>query len=126
MKLKHFSTILFLIIFLPLLSLASPNELIGKVLDSKGNPIYGAVVELPDLKSGAATDTAGVYRISNLPKGTYLVQVHLISYTTITKSVNISGITTINFTLNENVIEKGEVVVTGSSIAGEEKRSITP
>jgi len=126
MKRKHFSTILLLLIFLPLLSLASTNELTGKVLDDKGHPIYGAIVELPDLKSGAATDTAGVYHISNLPKGNYLVQVHLISYTTITKNVNISGVTTINFTLNENVIEKGEVVVTGSSIAGEEKRSITP
>ncbi|MGN6567591.1 MAG: TonB-dependent receptor, partial [Flavipsychrobacter sp.] len=126
MNVRYFLSTFLIVIFLPLLSLASANELKGRVLDNNGAPLYGAVVELPDLKSGAVTDTGGYYHIANLPKGSYLVQVHLISYTTQTKTVNISGVTTANFTLGENVIEKNEVVVTGISRAGEEKRSITP
>jgi iron complex outermembrane receptor protein len=126
MSFRHFLTSLSIIIFLPLLSFAGANELNGRVLDSKGAPLYGVVVELPDLKSGAVTDTGGRYYIKNLPKGSYLVQAHLLSYTTATKTVDINGSTTANFILGENVIEKNEVVVTGISRAGEEKRSITP
>src|SRR6185437_12667050 len=61
-----------------------------------------------------------------LPKGTFLVQVGLLGYTSITKTVTINGTIKQDFQLNESIVEKNEVVVTGTSLATEERKSITP
>lgn len=104
----------------------SGNTLEGHVTDEQGQPLIGAVVRLPDLKSGAVTDTAGYYRITDLPKGKYLVEVHLLSYATVTMPVEVSGTTEASFQLHESVIERNEVVITGTSLATEERKSVTP
>ena len=53
------------------------NVLTGKVTDKlTQQPLPGATVYLPDLRVGAAADAQGNYTIKNLPKGTYLVDVH--------------------------------------------------
>ena len=103
------------------------NVLKGKVTDTKGETLPGTIVEITDLKTGAATDSVGNYRINNLPNGSYLVEVHVLGYATITTLVNIQGgDVTKDFVLKESVIEKNEVVVTGASLATEERKSITP
>ncbi len=120
---------LYLLIFL-LLGLCrdamAGNALSGKITDGKGLGLQGAVIEITDLKTGAAADSDGTYRISNLPKGTYLVEVHLLSYGTLNTQVTIDGETKKDFTLSESYIEKNAVVVTGLSLATEERQSITP
>lgn len=102
------------------------NTLKGVVTDVSGQPLFGAVISIPDLKAGAATDTNGYYEVNNLPKGNYLVQVHMLSYSTITTTIFINGTTTKNFKLSESLIEKSEVVVTGTSLATEQRKSTTP
>jgi iron complex outermembrane recepter protein len=102
------------------------NLLKGSVKDEQGNRLVGAIIEIIDLKTGAAADTNGNYQINNLPKGNYLVEVHLLSYATINKMVTIDGPTAQDFVLKESVIEKNGVVVTGLSLATEERKSITP
>lgn len=86
----------------------------------------GAIITIPDLKAGATTDSEGHYEINNLPKGTYLVQVHMLSYNTIATTVAISGVTTRNFSLSESILERSEVVITGTSLATEQRKSTTP
>lgn len=121
------STILLLWLMMPQLIYAlSGNTLEGKVTDDQGLPLIGAVVSLPDLKSGTVTDTGGYYRITDLPSGKYLVEVHLLSYATVTKYVNVSGATKADFQLQQSIIEKNEVVITGTSLATEERKSVTP
>ncbi len=122
---SRFFTFFIVIILLPAISFAG-NVLKGKISDSHGVSLPGAIVEITDLKTGAAADTAGNYIIDNLPKGTYLVEVHELGFSTITQAVTINGITHKDFVLNESVIEKNEVVVTGSSLATEERKSLTP
>ena len=102
------------------------NALSGTVKDSLGAPMYGAVITIPDLKAGAVADSEGRYSIKNLPRGRFLVQVHMLSYNTITTSVLIEGATTHNFRLNESVLDRAEIVVTGSSLATEQRKSPTP
>ena len=102
------------------------NALSGTVKDSLGAPMYGAVITIPDLKAGAVADSEGRYSIKNLPRGRFLVQVHMLSYNTITTSVLIEGATTHNFRLSESVLERAEIVVTGSSLATEQRKSPTP
>ncbi len=104
----------------------SANVLRGKISDNTGLPVQGAIVEITDLKTGAAADTGGVYQINNLPNGTYLVEVHQIGFATLNKMVVIKGDVREDFVLHESVIEKNEVVVTGTSLATEERKSLTP
>jgi iron complex outermembrane receptor protein len=105
---------------------ASPNTLKGKVTDDKGIAIPGAIVLVTDLKVGAAADTNGNYRITNLPKGKFVVQAKMLGYAAITIIINIDGETVQNFKLNESIIENSEVVITGASVATEERKNITP
>ena len=117
-----------LIFFLLLISPAAfaGNVLTGKVTDKNGVPLTGAIIEITDIKAGAAADTNGKYVITDLPKGVYMVEVHYLGFATITESVKIDGETVKDFSMSDNIIEKNEVVVTGSSLATGERRSITP
>jgi iron complex outermembrane recepter protein len=102
------------------------NSLKGTVRDSKGYPLEGAVVELPDLKTGTVTDSGGKYVISNLPKGKYVVVASLISYSKAVVTITLSEDMTQNFVLNESAVESKEVVITGQSRATEINRSPVP
>ena len=104
----------------------SGNSLRGTIVDSHNNPMYGAVITIPDLHTGGAADSLGRYKIPHLPKGRLLVQVHMIGYNTITEHILISGETVRDFTLSESVLERSEVVVTGTSLATEQRKSATP
>jgi iron complex outermembrane receptor protein len=117
--------LLLVFIVLPSLSFAA-NVLSGTVIDEKGRAVEGAIVEISDIKSGAATDSAGHYIIKNLPRGRYVVSAHLLGYNTMSRTVTIDGDAHADFTLRESVVEKNTVVVTGTSLATEERKSITP
>src|SRR4051812_2007463 len=124
------SVILFILsIALPFHSFSEPatkHSISGIVKDEAGQPLIGAIVSIPDLKVGAATDTAGRYELNDVPSGRYLIEVKLISYTSIVTSLTISGETSKDFTLKQSAIEASEVVVTGQSKATEIRRSPVP
>src|ERR1035437_10392256 len=104
----------------------SNNSLKGTVKDNKGNPLQGAIVELPDLKIGTVADSNGNYAINDLPKGKYMVVASLISYSKTAISIIINGDVRKDFILNESAIESQEVVITGQSKATEINRSPVP
>ncbi|MEI8279698.1 MAG: TonB-dependent receptor [Bacteroidota bacterium] len=108
------------------LCMPAGNTLKGVVKDNSGAILQGVVISIPDLKVGTVTDSAGSYLIENLPAGKYLVQVKMISYSSVVSSVTIDKETIKNFTLTESAIEKSEVVVTGQSMATEIRRSPVP
>ncbi len=98
----------------------SQNSISGKVTDSTSKAaLPGAVVYIPDLKVGAQTGTDGTYSITNLPKGTYIIQVQMIGYKETSQSVKIDGAVSQNFEALQSSIEEDEVVVTGNSRATE-------
>jgi len=103
------------------------NLLKGKVKDKTGATLPGAVIEVPDLKTGTVADSAGNYELDDLPKGKFIVVVSLISYAKTTISVTINaGENVQDFVLNESAIESKEVVITGQSKATEINRSPVP
>ena len=102
------------------------NSLKGTVKDNHGNPLPGAVVEVPDLKVGTVADSTGHYIISNLPKGKFIIIASLISYSKTTVTISINGEMRQDFILNESAIESQEVVITGQSKATEINRSPVP
>ena len=100
--------------------------LTGIVRDIDGKLIEGAVVEVPDLKTGTVTDSAGHYRIENVPSGKYVVVVSMLSYAKTTITITIDGEVHHDFLLNESAIESKEVVITGQTKATEINRSPVP
>lgn len=103
------------------------NTLSGKIMDTSGHqPLPGASVSIPDLQAGAVSDANGNYILKNLPNGNYLVEVQYVGYKTLTARVNIQNATIQNFVLSPSVLEQGEVVVTGLSMATEASKNPTP
>ncbi|MES2810223.1 MAG: TonB-dependent receptor [Bacteroidota bacterium] len=99
----------------------------GTVTDKKdGTPIIGATVTIPDLKTGTVTDASGRYTLSHISKGTYVVQVSYVGYSSFTQRVDFTKTTELNVQLQASSIEAGEVIITGVSRATELKRSPIP
>jgi iron complex outermembrane recepter protein len=103
------------------------NSLTGKVTAAEDlSEVIGASVYIPDLKRGAVTDKNGIYSITGLPKGNFLIECKFIGYATLVKSVQLSGAVELNLTLNGLVTELNEVVVTGMSHSSELKSNPIP
>ncbi|WP_094568689.1 TonB-dependent receptor [Mucilaginibacter xinganensis] len=99
----------------------------GTVTDkADGKPIIGATVNVPDLRHGTITDVNGHYKLDNLPKGVYLVQVTYLGYATFNQRVDFGKTTTLDIQLQTSSLEAGEVVITGVSKATEIKRNPVP
>ena len=103
------------------------NMLTGKITDSasKSN-LPGTVIYIPDLKVAAQAGADGSYTLHNLPKGTFVVEVHIIGYKVISESMKIDGTVTQNFSLVESEFQEDEVVVTGNSRATEAQHNPQP
>ncbi|HXC06669.1 MAG TPA: TonB-dependent receptor [Bacteroidia bacterium] len=100
------------------LPLLSQNSLNGTIKDTaSGKTLEGAVVYIPDLKVASQAGANGVYTVANLPKGTYLVEVHLLGYAVKAQPIHIEGATKHDFSITQNDVEENEVVITGTSSA---------
>ncbi len=88
----------------------------GVITDSDGQSLIGANVVLEGTILGASTDFDGVYVITNVPAGTYTVMADYVGYQSSTASANVSagGTATVNFTLDQDVLDLQAVVTTGS------------
>ena len=96
------------------------GQISGVIIDGEsGETIIGATVRITGTSIGDATDLDGKYSIRKLEAGTYSVTVSYISYSTqtITDIIVNSGKTTIiNVTLQTDVANLDEVVVTAEAI----------
>jgi iron complex outermembrane recepter protein len=90
------------------------TSLSGKITDSKSNSaLNGATIYIPDIKTGVVSQTDGTYEIKNIPEGTYLVEVNLVSYATKLLTINIKGISKKDFELEPSPTQLKDVIVTG-------------
>jgi TonB-linked SusC/RagA family outer membrane protein len=88
---------------------APPQEIKGKVTDSKGVPLPGVSVKLKKTNIGASTDINGNYTLNIPDAGT--LEFTYIGF--LTQEIPTSGRTTINVVLLEDQQALGEVVVIG-------------
>ena len=118
MKRKKNYIYLMLLYFFINNTLFSQNTLSGKVTDSLSHaPLDGAIVYIYDLHLAAQTKAEGNFSLLNLPKGSYLVEVHLLGYGTTSRKIVVNGEVTWNVALLESSIRGNEVVITGNSQA---------
>lgn len=102
-------------------------SLTGKVTDAKtGEALAGASVYFPDLRTGAACNKEGIYTISNISAGKYLVEVSHLGYASINETVEAGSNAQKDFKLEPSVVENEGVTVTGVSSATSTKRTPIP
>jgi iron complex outermembrane receptor protein len=100
--------------------------LTGKITDKQtGEAIIGAVIYLPELKSGASSGIDGTYELKNLPQSKVSVQVSYVGYQTILETVDLAVTTHKDFAIETSIIEN-PVVITGTSHSTEIKRNPVP
>lgn len=88
------------------------NKLSGTLTDKDQKPISNALIALPELHKETTSDALGHFALEQLPNGTFTLVFSGISYSTKTQKVTLSQKeTTLNATLEENMIHMEEVIV---------------
>ncbi|MBO0932418.1 TonB-dependent receptor [Fibrella aquatilis] len=101
---------------LSVLTCVAQHNLSGRVTHGEsGEAVIGAAIYLPDLRLGATTLTDGTYRLTNLPAGTFTVQVSYISHKTLVRTVTVAEATTQDFVMENAAQMLEEVIVSGAS-----------
>lgn len=92
---------------------------------STGTPIIGATVQVENTYFGTITDANGNFKFEvNLEQGNYNVTVRSVGYASISESILFGNNTEVRLTLKmaNDVLNLGEVVVTGISVATSKKQ----
>jgi len=99
--------------------LAQTGSLSGTITDAgTGDELLGATVLITELERGAPTNLQGVYRVENIPVGTYNVRFSYVGYRTQVVEITINeGDNTYNAELRADATGREEVVVTGIASA---------
>lgn len=89
------------------------SKLKGQVFDDEKQPVIGANVYITELEIGAITDVNGKYSIE-IPNGNYTVSISYVGFKNKEKHVNVNDDTTLNFNMEADSQQLGEVIVTGT------------
>lgn len=104
--------------------LYSQNSLTGTIKNKQsGEALPGVLIYFPDLKSGVISDAEGKYTVNKLPKIKTILQVKLLGFKTIVRTIDLSSTQQMDFEMEESVVEADEIVVTGTSHSTELKRN---
>ena len=104
----------------------SQTSLQGKITDKNGEPIIGVNIYLPELKTGATTNTQGVYEIDNLPKHTLSIQINSVGYKMILEKIDLGSVTHKDYVMQESITEITEVTVIGQGLNSQITKTPTP
>jgi TonB-dependent receptor len=92
----------------------------GNVLDAAGAAVPGAQVKLAPVTRTVVSDDHGMYRMTDVPAGTYTVTVSYIGFAPQTSDVSVTSGQTLNLDLNLKVANASqEILVTASRPHGE-------
>lgn len=111
-------TLVLLVLMTPFLLFAQ-GTVSGTVTDANsGDPLAGANVVVEGTTMGAAADVNGDFTIANVPAGSYTITASMIGYASQSMTINVSGMATVNFTLEASALELSALEVLASR-AGE-------
>ena len=105
-------------------SVFGQTDISGTVKDADGVPIDGANIIIKGTSEGTTSDFDGNYTLSTGLTGSQIVRVTYIGYTTVEKTVNLSGSpVTLNFILNADGQQLDEVLLTATSTKRSQKET---
>ena len=106
--------------------LAQTGQVRGTVVNLDGEPLVGATVYIPALKSGAYTNEEGIYSIDKLTPGTYEALAFYFGYDTLRQDVEVlaNGFTTVGFALQERLVYTNEVEILGQKTGEIQKTEV--
>jgi len=113
--------IFFLFILLIPFALFSQNETIeGRIVDFENQPISFVNVLLHEKEgskviNGSVSEDDGTFLISDLENQEYYLEFSIVGFTTVSKTINPSKSEFIKITLNENVEELDETIITAKA-----------
>lgn len=116
---KTFLSIIIIIILH--IQLFSQNQISGKITDAEtGLALFNVNVFIPELQTGAFSDSQGNYRISYLPKGKIILEYSYVGYKTVIKTIKIvGGEMRLDIGMNPAVIHSQGVVISGGSYSSQ-------
>jgi TonB-linked SusC/RagA family outer membrane protein len=103
-------------------SAQATGQITGVVSDAEtGQPLQGAQVHIPDTSLGILANAQGRFVLLNVPAGEVLVRVLRIGYGTAEQTVTVTAgsTATVDFQMQPQAVELGQLVVTGY---GEQRR----
>lgn len=105
------------LIFWGMASAGETGKIAGKVTDAKTRePVPGVNVVVVGTTFGGSTDVKGEYVIANVPPGVVSIRASQVGYANVTVNgvrVNLDATTTMNFAMEEAVVDLGhEIVIT--------------
>ena len=102
-------------------------NLTGKITDAKtGGALPKASIYFHDLRIGSTSDENGIYKIQNIPRGKYLVEISYLGYSSVVEKIELNGDVQKDFALTSSYIENQAVTVMGVSNATSIKRTPIP
>lgn len=106
-------------------SIILPGESVsGLITSTEGTALSGVNVWLPELQTGAATDYDGNYLISDIPAGTYRLEISSIGFQPLIRKITVTGDMTMDYQLEPTLIQLSEVTVSGT-VATSENTPVT-
>ena len=128
LSLNKVNTKLFLLSFIITLSAFSQgnqNTISGIVMDSFGQPLFGATVTVNNNLMATITNDSGMYTLKNIPEGKHTIKTSYIGFNPKYKELNFSQNASntklsLNFTLTEKVENLNQINLIGKT----EKRKI--
>ncbi|WP_334055626.1 TonB-dependent receptor [Polaribacter sp. P097] len=116
---------LYLLILFYSLSIYSQTTISGKVLDSKGNPIFGASVYLDGTYDGTSTDEKGIFTFKTEENKSQTIVVSFISFETFTKTAEVSLLQNLTIKLKDDVNSLDAVTINAGTFKAGEKAKVT-
>ncbi len=93
---------------------ATTGKITGKVTDGQGNPLPGANVIVAGMRLGASADVEGRYLILAVSPGKHRLTASMVGYGSVSQTdvnVQVDYTMTVDFILQEETIQTGEIVV---------------
>ncbi|WP_083634252.1 TonB-dependent receptor [Saccharicrinis aurantiacus] len=108
--------IIFMMLLIPLNTFAEKYEVKGKVTDNNKEPLVGATVVISGTTEGSVVGFDGSYIIKGLEPGEYTFTVSYIGCKQEQHTIKLTNNEEISFTLDEDDLLMGEIVVTAGGI----------
>jgi iron complex outermembrane receptor protein len=109
--------ILYVLLFIILFqSINAQNSFKGTITDKSSNEVIANVaVYCTELNIGTRSNEQGQFELKNLSKGVFKMQFSLLGYQSLIETITVKdSALTLNISLNKNVFEVNEVVVSGA------------